>query len=52
MENKRISGFSVFLIIMALIALLWLFILVFGSMTHGSVTAPSPWTVARCMLHG
>ena len=52
MEKKRISGFSVFLIIMARIALLGLILLVFGGMTHGSFTAPSPWTVARCMLHG
>lgn len=52
MEKKRFSGFTVFLLFMALIALLGLVMLVIGSMTHVPAPTPSPWTVARCMLHG
>ena len=52
MQKKRFSGFTVFVIIMALIALLGVGMLIYGGMTHTALPKASPWTLARCMQHG
>ena len=52
MANRRLSGFSVFLMVMILLALLGAALMIFGSMTYKPAPSVSPWTVAGCIRNG
>lgn len=52
MANRRLNGFSVFLAVMILLALLGTAMIVFGSLTYKPTPAASPWTVAGYIRNG
>ena len=52
MAKTHLSGFSIFMIAMVLLALLGVALTIFGTLTYTPAPTATPWTVAGCIRNG